>query len=328
MDDLKTSIEEVIMGSRKMPQGALSKEQMGLLRKIADSPLSAEEKNSLLRYLFFCSAAYARCLESDMAKEVRQKTLYMKENEKLKEKGAKSTELINRLQDLNKAQADELDLIKTKEKSVFVNEKRLREQIMEKFMGSLEELQQKVDANSKDNQILVEENRSLREEFKQKAQQYQEQIQLSKEMITKLQEMNGLYEGQVSELTRYVTELGGKAKEAETLRKSLKEYTDLVKKQSEVISSFQENKEKLSSIIKQYEAVLASRNKEIKEKNVAMEEMEKTVADTKKEAKRATAQLEKMQSICRALQERLRRGQSDSAVESINIDELSEDELL
>ncbi len=38
-----------------MPQGALSKEQMGLLRKIADSPLSAEEKNSLLRYLFFCS---------------------------------------------------------------------------------------------------------------------------------------------------------------------------------------------------------------------------------------------------------------------------------
>ena len=65
MDDLKTSIEEVIMGSRKtardelwvgkMPQGALSKEQMGLLRKIADSPLSAEEKNSLLRYLFFCS---------------------------------------------------------------------------------------------------------------------------------------------------------------------------------------------------------------------------------------------------------------------------------
>ena len=132
----------------------------------------------------------------------------------------------------------------------------------------------------------------------------------------------------MSELTRYVTELGGKAKEAETLRKSLKEYTDLVKKQSEVISSFQENKEKLSSIIKQYEAVLASRNKEIKEKNVAMEEMEKTVADTKKEAKRATAQLEKMQSICRALQERLSRGQSDCAVESINIDELSEDELL
>lgn len=42
----------------------------------------------------------------------------------------------------------------------------------------------------------------------------------------------------MSELTRYVTELGGKAKEAETLRKSLKEYTDLVKKQSEVISSF------------------------------------------------------------------------------------------
>lgn len=65
-----------------------------------------------------------------------------------------------------------------------------REQIMEKFMVSLEDLQQKVDENSKDNQVLVEENRSLREEFKQKILQYQEQIQLSKEMITKLQEMN------------------------------------------------------------------------------------------------------------------------------------------
>ena len=61
---------------------------------------------------------------------------------------------------------------------------------MEKFMVSLEDLQQKVDENSKDNQVLVEENRSLREEFKQKILQYQEQIQLSKEMITKLQEMN------------------------------------------------------------------------------------------------------------------------------------------
>ena len=44
----------------------------------------------------------------------------------MKEKGAKSSELISRLQDLNKAQSDELELIKTKEKSVFVNEKRLR----------------------------------------------------------------------------------------------------------------------------------------------------------------------------------------------------------
>ena len=60
-------------------------------------------------------------------------------------------------------------------------------------MGSLEELQQKVDANSKDNQVLVEENRSLREEFRQKAQQYQEQILLGKEMITKLQEMNVVF---------------------------------------------------------------------------------------------------------------------------------------
>lgn len=137
-----------------------------------------------------------------------------------------------------------------------------------------------------------------------------------------------MYEGQVSELTRYVTELSGKAKEVETLQKSLKEYKDVVKKQSDVISSFQENKDKLSSINKQYETVLTSRNKEIKEKNMKIDEMTKAMADTKKEAKRATTQLEKMKSICKALQERLRKVQGDSAVEGISIEELSEDELL
>ena len=137
-----------------------------------------------------------------------------------------------------------------------------------------------------------------------------------------------MYERQVSELTRYVTELSGKAKEVETLQKSLKEYKDVVKKQSDVISSFQENKDKLSSINKQYETVLTSRNKEIKEKNMKIDEMTKAMADTKKEAKRATTQLEKMKSICKALQERLRKVQGDSAVEGISIEELSEDELL
>lgn len=38
-----------------MLQSALSKEQMGLLRQIGDSPLTLEEKNSMLRYLYFCS---------------------------------------------------------------------------------------------------------------------------------------------------------------------------------------------------------------------------------------------------------------------------------
>lgn len=112
------------------------------------------------------------------------------------------------------------------------------------------------------------------------------------------------------------------------MQKSLKEYKDVVKKQSDVISSFQENKDKLSSINKQYETVLTSRNKEIKEKNMKIDEMTKAMADTKKEAKRATTQLEKMKSICKALQERLRKVQGDSAVEGISIEELSEDELL
>ena len=59
-------------------------------------------------------------------------------------------------------------------------------------MTSLEDLQQRVDDNSKDNAVLAEENKSLREEFQQKAKQYQEQIRLGKEMITKLQDMNVL----------------------------------------------------------------------------------------------------------------------------------------
>ena len=68
---------------------------------------------------------------------MRQKDLFIQENEKrlrvrcvclcvVKEKGTKSAELINRLQELNRTQSEELELIKTKERSVLVNEKRLR----------------------------------------------------------------------------------------------------------------------------------------------------------------------------------------------------------
>ena len=67
LDDMKIAIEEVTMGPRirlfkssfvgKMPQSALSKEQMGLLKQIGDSPLTLEEKNSMLRYLYFCSVS-------------------------------------------------------------------------------------------------------------------------------------------------------------------------------------------------------------------------------------------------------------------------------
>ena len=66
---------------------------MGLLREIADSELTLEEKNSLLRYLYFDSVfsylkmknvqvAYTHCLESDLAKETKQKSDIKKENEK------------------------------------------------------------------------------------------------------------------------------------------------------------------------------------------------------------------------------------------------------
>lgn len=66
---------------------------MGILREIADSELTLEEKNSLLRYLYFDSVfsclkmknvqvAYTRCLESDLAKETKQKSDIKKENEK------------------------------------------------------------------------------------------------------------------------------------------------------------------------------------------------------------------------------------------------------
>ena len=85
------SVSPFILG--KAPQSALSKDQMGLLRDIADSELTLEEKNTLLRYLYFDSVihiwkinnsqvAYSRCLESDFAKETKQKNDIKKENEK------------------------------------------------------------------------------------------------------------------------------------------------------------------------------------------------------------------------------------------------------
>ena len=132
----------------------------------------------------------------------------------------------------------------------------------------------------------------------------------------------------MSELTRYVTELGEKAKEAETLRQSEKEYKELVGKQHEVIGSFQESRDKLSSIVKQYETVLASRNKDIKEKNKTIDQLSQEVVAAKKESKQATAQVEKVKKLCRALQERLRETKESTHLTTINIDELSDDDLL
>lgn len=65
-----------------------------------------------------------------------------------------------------------------------------REQIIGKFMASLDDLNGKVEENSKANSTLLDENNSLREEFKEKLAQYQEQARISKEMIDKLTEVN------------------------------------------------------------------------------------------------------------------------------------------
>ena len=55
---------------------------------------------------------------------------------------------------------------------------------------SLDELNLKVEENSKTNSTLLDENSSLREEFRQRLEQYQEQARISKEMIAKLTEVN------------------------------------------------------------------------------------------------------------------------------------------
>ena len=59
-------------------------------------------------------------------------------------------------------------------------------------MISLEDLNAKVEENSKANATLLEENRFLREEYKEKIGKYQEQAKTSKEIISKLSEMNVL----------------------------------------------------------------------------------------------------------------------------------------
>lgn len=44
----------------------------------------------------------------------------------VKERASKSSELITRLQELNQALTDELDVVKTKERTMIMEEKRLR----------------------------------------------------------------------------------------------------------------------------------------------------------------------------------------------------------
>ena len=62
--------------------------------------------------------------------------------------------------------------------------------MIDKFVMSLDELNSKVEENSKTNSTLLDENSSLREEFRQRLEQYQEQARISKERIAQLTEVN------------------------------------------------------------------------------------------------------------------------------------------
>ena len=57
-------------------------------------------------------------------------------------------------------------------------------------MQSLDDLNQRVEENTKTNQVLLEENQTLRKDFRERLTKYQEQAELSKELIDKLTEAN------------------------------------------------------------------------------------------------------------------------------------------
>ena len=65
-----------------------------------------------------------------------------------------------------------------------------REKVMDQFMISLDELNVRVEDNSKANAVLIEENRVLREEYRTKVQHFQAQVQQGKDIIDKLTEIN------------------------------------------------------------------------------------------------------------------------------------------
>ncbi|KAK8799268.1 hypothetical protein WA171_006015 [Blastocystis sp. BT1] len=304
ISSLRSRIDEVTLGDRKAPQSVFSKEQTALLQAINESPLSVEEKNSLLRYLYFSAVRYMRCLESDIAKEVKQKEILKTENEKLRERVGKSSELIGRLQELNKALSDELELVKTKERNMIMEEKRIREQLIDKFVMSLDELNSKVEENSKTNSTLLDENSSLREEFRQRLEQYQEQARISKEMIAKLTEVNSLYEKQMDEMKGYMDSLAEKAKDAEDLRKAVSEYRTLMEKQGTMITALKEHRDKLSALVKQYEGLMGEKKAELKKKNLRIDELSVELASVKKELKKALAQVKQLDALCHYLQDK------------------------
>ena len=65
-------------------------------------------------------------------------------------------------------------------------------------MHSLDDLNQRVEENTKTNQVLLEENQTLRADFKERVAKYQEQADLSKELIDKLRCRNGNLEITIS----------------------------------------------------------------------------------------------------------------------------------
>ena len=158
-----------------------------------------------------------------------------------------------------------------------------REQLIDKFVMSLDELNSKVEENSKTNSTLLDENSSLREEFRQRLEQYQEQARISKEMIAKLTEVNvgneeddhgqSLYEKQMDEMKGYMDSLAEKAKDAEDLRKAVSEYRTLMEKQGTMITALKEHRDKLSALVKQYEGLMGEKKAELKKKNLRIDEL-------------------------------------------------------
>ena len=119
----------------------------------------------------------------------------------VKERLSKLGEINAKYQELNDALSNELQLLKGKEQAMLQEEKRMRycslfisfhgrEKVMDQFMVSLDELNVRVEDNSKANAVLIEENRVLREEYRSKVQHFQAQVQQGKDIIDKLTEIN------------------------------------------------------------------------------------------------------------------------------------------
>ncbi|CBK19737.2 uncharacterized protein [Blastocystis hominis] len=171
-------------------------------------------------------------------------------------------------------------------------------------MQSLDDLNKRVEENTKANQVLLEENQTLRTDFRERVAKYQEQAELSKELIDKLTEANTSYEERLQEMAVLLRQANAKIMEGEEAKKTIAEYQELVKKQEEVIASTKENRENLSNLVKRYETVLKERNAEIKAKNKEISELQNEMSKMKKECARLKEQSRRLEALCRYLQEK------------------------